>query len=115
MLHQEAVGQHDQGQVPVEDAVQPLQAVPAPALAASPHLRKVAQPLLAFGIFVELLDDPPAVRQGNKALQGSRVLCYSQDARAPRGQLRHTPATPMPSSSHTSLVPEKVPTPGSST
>ena len=71
LLHQEAVGQHDQGWVPVEDAVQPLQAVPAPALAASPHLRKVAQATLPFTVLVELLDDPPTVRQGHKALNRS--------------------------------------------
>ncbi|HUV95187.1 MAG TPA: hypothetical protein VMX14_10220 [Anaerolineae bacterium] len=71
LLHQEAVGQHDQGWVPVEDAVQPLQAVPAPALAASPHLRKVAQAKLTFGVLVELLDDPPTVRQGHKAFNRS--------------------------------------------
>ena len=64
LSHQEAVGQHDQGQVTV-------QAIPAPTLAASPHLREVAQATLTFGILVELLDDPPTVRQANETLQGS--------------------------------------------
>src|SRR5215475_13393429 len=52
---EKAIGQHDQGEVP-------MQAIPAPALV-------VVQTTFAFGILIELLDGPAAVGHLNQPLQ----------------------------------------------
>src|SRR5919201_6254342 len=55
LARQKAVGQHDQGEMP-------MQPIPAPALV-------VIQATLALGVLVELLDGPAAVRQLDEPLQ----------------------------------------------
>src|SRR5215831_19559318 len=52
---EKAIGQHDQGEVP-------MQAIPAPALV-------VVQTAFAFGILIELLDGPAAVGQLDQPVQ----------------------------------------------
>ena len=56
MEHEKTVGEHDQGQMPV-------QAVPTASL-------EVIEAAFLFGVFVELLDDPAGVGQQDQSLQG---------------------------------------------
>src|SRR5215468_4642036 len=55
LARQKAVGQHGQGEMP-------MQPIPAPALV-------VVQPAFALGILVELLDGPAAVGQSDQPVQ----------------------------------------------
>src|SRR5215217_7144642 len=55
LTREKAIGQHDQGEVP-------MQAIPAPALV-------MVQTAFAFGILIELRDGPAAVGQLDQPLQ----------------------------------------------
>src|SRR6266567_6690524 len=72
--HEEGVGHHHQGQMP-------MQAIPTTAL-------NVIEATFAFGILIELLDRPAQMRQFDQARQGGChtkfcVIVHSRKARKP--------------------------------